>query len=162
MQFFFGLIVGQVLENQGHRVVCADFSVEVARRCATVGNPEWVVCDAAFPPFRPGAFDVICDKGLLDSVFSNLDRVRLWKRLDTPFDETARSAAEKAAQAGITALKALERLIRPGGVWLIVSYETPTDRLSDLQKTLTNWTITVAPWGDPDEDQHLYLCKRET
>lgn len=82
-----------------------------------------------------GCFEVIIDKGTLDAIMCGAD--------------SNKNAAAMIAE--------MHRLLRPGGVLLVITYGQPTARLPHLERKQYQWTVTQQSLGPT---RYMYVCKK--
>jgi ubiquinone/menaquinone biosynthesis C-methylase UbiE len=102
------------------------------------------VCALEFPD---GSFDAIIDKGTADALLCG--------------EGSTRNAAEMCTEAS--------RVLTAEGVYIIISYGLPDNRLSYFENEDYGWTVTVhtiektvgtATPGDPESFHYIYCCKK--
>ena len=98
----------------------------------------------------------VVDKGLLDSVLSAYDRVHMWAKLQ-PDKRLPHQAAHDSLQAGHQVLDEISRVLKPGGVYVAVSYEDPALRLPIPRGHVLSYqhpALRVAM----EEEQERHMC----
>ena len=80
-------------------------------------------------------FDIVFDKGTLDAIMCG-------------------SESSKNAQL---MLLEIHRILKPGGVFLLVTYGQPSARLPHLERKQYAWTVTQQSLGPT---RYLYVCKK--
>ena len=99
----------------------------------------------------------VVDKGLLDSVLSAYDRVHMWAKLQ-PDKRLPHQAAHDSLQAGHQVLDEISRVLKPGGVYVAVSYEDPALRLPILRGHVLCYqhpALRVAMEGEEEQERHM-------
>jgi ubiquinone/menaquinone biosynthesis C-methylase UbiE len=81
----------------------------------------WAVMDVCSLQFQDASYDAVVDKGTLDSVLCG--------------DNSTANAAKYCSE--------VSRVMRAGATFFIVSYGTPENRLSYLEKEEFKWRVTV-------------------
>lgn len=113
----------EIYEKKTKKVTSVDIS-SVAIEAMKEKHPDrpgltYSIMDVRKLDFHPGVFDVIVDKGTLDSLLCS--------------DEADRNAALACAE--------YSRVLAPGGVCLILSYGVPENRLALLQADKHGWDL---------------------
>ncbi|CDJ56055.1 hypothetical protein, conserved [Eimeria maxima] len=97
------------------------------------------------------AFDFVIDKGTLDCIL----------------------CGEKSFENAHKALTHISQVLKPGGVYMMISYGLPVFRLNHLQKKELGWTVDVQTLEKPSlnppaaevegkpELHYIYICKKE-
>ena len=117
-------------------------------------NPDmkWLVMNASSLEFKDETFDVVIAKGLLDAILCG----------ESSTANTAKLCAE------------VSRVLKPGGIFFIVSYGTPENRLNHLDKEdLYGWIVevltipkpTISAAALPASDDvngfhYIYICRK--
>ncbi|CDI76350.1 hypothetical protein, conserved, partial [Eimeria acervulina] len=95
-------------------------------------------------------FDFVIDKGTLDCIL----------------------CGEKSFENVHKALTLISQILKPGGVYMMISYGSPVFRLNHLQKKELQWTVELQTLEKPSlnasteveekSDVHyIYICKKE-
>lgn len=130
----------------------------------TGGTLHFFAMDSTQLAFSDDSFDAVVDKGLMDSVLANYDRVTLFRRLQPTKEPEAlrlQQAEDSLAAAG-KVLSEVQRILKPGGVYLSVSFEDPGPRLPIISGHVHPGLI--APWEvshskfDDEKNSQLYAC----
>ena len=102
------------------------------------------VCALEYPE---GSFEAIIDKGTADAILCGEGST---KNATAMFEEAS-------------------RVLKPDGVYIMISYGLPEARLNYLENESYGWTVTVhtvpkgvgdAKEGDPDSFHYIYCCKK--
>jgi len=131
-----------------------------ARERGLSGAVDYRTDDVRTLPFRDPTVDVVVDKGCLDSVLQDADQVRLsmrWQRHTSRDVEPLLRAATRQARSVV---EEVCRVLSPGGIFVVVSYEPPAGR-ADILRTVNDprWALEVA--GDEDEHgNYVYVCRK--
>ena len=123
----------------------------MAARCKDKRGLSWMVMDVKQLSFADAAFDAVVDKGTLDSLLCG----------DNSTAHCARYFAE------------VSRVLKPGGVFVCVSYGVPENRLQYMENDDYGWRVTVktlpkptisatgAPDAtDPTQSHIVYILQR--
>ena len=136
--------LGAELEARGHSVVCFDRSVRVvhwARSRYAARNVRYDAQDARALTYAKATFDVIVDKALFDAMLCDIDGLK----------------------AVNDYLAEIRRVLRPNGLFLLVSHAKPKDRLPYFSlfqvqvETLNKPPINFD--NDDDKQLYLYVCR---
>jgi ubiquinone/menaquinone biosynthesis C-methylase UbiE len=144
----------QLYEDGFHHVTAIDFApnvIELMRdQAAGMEGLQYLTMDVSRLDFESETFDVIIDKGTLDSVLCAVDGFGAGSRMN----------------------KELCRVLKPGGVCFYVSYAPPRDRSTFLTHPSLAWSVEhiVVPKVvsdmspneiSDDSSHHLYVCAKE-
>lgn len=135
--------------------------------------------------FSAHSFDVVVDKGLLDVLLNAYDQVEWWRRCRSVRAGGSNKAEEEESQkvtrgggartAGGTtcgydgeaskadalrALSQVSRVLRPGGVLIVLSYEPPRGRNEFLTDDRFGWRFQKQPEED-EKGNFLYVLAKE-
>ncbi|ELR15315.1 catalytic, putative [Acanthamoeba castellanii str. Neff] len=109
---------------------------------------DWRVADATrMPEFGDRTFDAAIDKGTMDAIL----------------------CGEGSAENTEKILSEMARIIKPGGVFLLITYGQPKTRLHYLCKEKFGWDVeqrTVAKQAPPGSDEkadvhYIYICRKK-
>ena len=102
--------------------------------------------------FADASFESVVDKGTLDSLLCG----------ENSTANSTRTCAEVA------------RVLKPGGVYLVISYGSPENRLSYLENDDYNWKVAVhtvpkpsisasgmPEATDPNQVHYIYVCTKK-
>lgn len=131
-----------------------DFSQTVIKtmqdRYKNIDSLRFIHMDARKMQFEDSTFDAVIDKGTLDSIL----------------------CSENAYKQSFEYLSEVYRVLNSEGVYLMVSYGRPPQRLPYLERTEFDWDVTVTEIpkpsipSDTNENQEsigvhlIYLCKK--
>lgn len=104
--------------------VCIDQMVEKYKEKQTLTWQTMNMCSLEFPD---ESFDAVCDKGTLDSILCG---------------EGSTANVAKMCQE-------ISRVLKPSGVYFIVSYGVPDNRLNYLENDDYGWKVTVHTVAKP-------------
>lgn len=125
------------------RIVSIDISEEVINqmkeRCAQNGQLEWLTMDCTKMQFGSNTFDAIFDKGTLDTLM----------------------CSDSAAVLVDQMIKEVSRVLRPGGVFVLVSYGIPKTRKKFFDRTNGFSLIDEIKIPKPgmETNHYLYVAK---
>jgi SAM-dependent methyltransferase len=109
---------------------------------------QWKICNLLQEfPFDSNSFDLALDKGTLDALI--VDRADKWEIDDEVYEIAAKYFREVA------------RILRPGGVFLQISFGQPHFRKRLFEKDEFGWNVTVHTL-QPTHSFHffIYECKK--
>jgi ubiquinone/menaquinone biosynthesis C-methylase UbiE len=118
--------VSEDMVNDGYqRIVNIDISSVVIHAMSEKhrNNPRliWKVMDVMKMDFLDCEFDAVIDKGTMDAILCG---------------ENSSDNAKKMAQE-------IYRVLKPGGVFIMITYGTPETRLPHFHETKIGWKVTV-------------------
>jgi SAM-dependent methyltransferase len=164
--------------EEGFNVMGVDFSIipiDIMRKRATQRGvpPDRLQYDVADvrnleDTFAARAFDVVVDKGLLDVLLNAHDQVEWWRRCNSGEGSTSRKGGttacgydgEEAKANAVRALTQISRVLRPGGVLIMLSYEPPKGRNEFLTDERFGWRFQTQPEED-EKGNFLYVLQKE-
>jgi len=112
---------------------------------------QWQKMDVRKLEFADGTFDVVIDKGTLDSVLCG--------------EGSTKNCAQMC--------KEVSRVLKPGGTYIVVSYGQPDYRLNYFDKPEYNWnilpatsvpkpTVSVVEEQDPANVHYIYIMTKSS
>jgi SAM-dependent methyltransferase len=110
---------------------------------------KWQIANLMEPfPFASGSFDFALDKGTLDALI--VDRADKWE----PEDEVYETAAQY--------FREIARVLRPGGVFVQISFGQPHFRRRLFERDEFNWKVEVHTLA-PTHSFHffMYECRKK-
>ncbi len=149
-------ITEEMYEDGFHSLTNIDISKTVvdtmAEKHADKRGVTWQRMDMLEMDFPDGSFDAVFDKGTLDSVL----------------------CGENSTANAAKALTGVARVLKPGGVYFIVSYGIPENRLSYLENEAYGWSVRVHTVpkptvsatagadeaGEPSAVHYIYVCQK--
>ncbi|OMJ80960.1 hypothetical protein SteCoe_18667 [Stentor coeruleus] len=145
--------IGEELYRDGfHNITNIDYSAAVIRQMLEkyremeeMDFTEMNVCNIEFPP---GCFDMVFDKCTLDCLL----------------------CGENSFQKASMMMQNVFRVLKPGGVYMLVSYGMPDARIGYLKNKFLNWTIEHAKIAKVPLEQftsvelsqyhYIYICTK--
>mmetsp|Transcript_16397 Transcript_16397/g.55722 ORF Transcript_16397/g.55722 Transcript_16397/m.55722 type:complete len:165 (-) Transcript_16397:298-792(-) len=129
--------------------VVIDQMIERYKDKPTLIWQEMNVCNLDFPD---ETFDAVLDKGTMDSLLCG---------------EGSTANVQKMAEE-------VSRVLKPAGVYIVISYGVPDNRLSYLEKDEFSWSVTVhtvpkpsvsaaavpEAGGDANSVHYIYVCSK--
>ena len=121
-----------------------DFSEEVisqmSKRTTQIPSIHWAVMDVRSMTFKNNFFDVVIDKCTLDTFLCT----------NCSYTNTARMTKE------------VQRVLKAGGVFLVISCGIPDERVEFLQWKHLAWNIESTMINEGSNTPHfLYVCKKK-
>eukprot|EP00918_Siedleckia_nematoides_P006512 GHVU01014181.1.p2 GENE.GHVU01014181.1~~GHVU01014181.1.p2 ORF type:complete len:138 (+),score=17.10 GHVU01014181.1:335-748(+) len=109
-------------------------------------------------PFH-GTFDAVLDKGLMDSVLANHDRIELWKkvRANRAPDPLHVQQGENSLETVQAVLGEISRILKPGGVYAAVSHEKPERRLPVIRASMSEHKVSHSAY-DAEKEFYMYTA----
>ncbi|XP_020275314.1 methyltransferase-like protein 13 isoform X2 [Asparagus officinalis] len=97
--------------------------IEIMRRkCAHIPQLKYVLMDVRdMSFFQDGSFDCVIDKGTLDSLMCGTD----------------------APLSAFQMLEEVSRILKPGGIYMLITYGDPSVRVPHLNKAGQRWKIAL-------------------
>merc|ERR1712070_79338 len=92
---------------------------DMTRKCTAMDCMRWHCLDVLALPFGENDFEAVVDKGTLDSVL----------------------CGEGSTKNVALMCKHISRVLKPGGVYIVISYGQPDYRLSFFDKPEYNWSL---------------------
>lgn len=144
-----GQIQDRLYQSGYHHITNNDISAAVISQMAKL-NPHpamtYEVMDATKMAYPDGSFDLVLDKSTIDALLCS----------DSPLVSVARMVAE------------VERVLKCGGVYFVVSYGEPDKRLEHLQRGHVAFDVEVKKLyknaeqaSNPSALPHfLYVCRK--
>ena len=124
----------ELVADGAAKVASIDYSETCIRRMAErhAGNPalKFQTMDMRDLKFEEASFDFVFDKGALDTVF----------------------CSENGAENVQKALRQIARVLKPGGVYLCVSYGMPEFRSAFLAQAEFDWSLKIEKLLKPTVD----------
>lgn len=93
----------------------------MASRNAEKPGLQWKTMDLGSLEFADASFDIVLDKGTMDSILCG---------------ENSTANANKA-------LTEVSRVLKPGGCYIVISYGAPETRMSYLSKAEFKWEVSA-------------------
>jgi len=135
-----------------HNLTCIDRSAvvisQMGDRYADKEEMEFSVMDARAMELPDACFDVIIDKALFDSQLCS--------------ENNLNDAAVMVSE--------MDRVLKPGGVYIVISHGMPATRLAYLQKKGVNWDVETKEIEKfpidgyeeqgPSASHHMYICTK--
>jgi ubiquinone/menaquinone biosynthesis C-methylase UbiE len=136
----------QMIETVFHSVTSIDFSPTVIRQMravyARVPNLAWHVMDCKAMTFPQSSFDVVFDKGTIDSLICGPNPI-----------ESVR-----------TTLREVERVLAPAGLFIVISLGSPATRLRIFRRPKLPWhlheTMNVEDPDQPATRYYVYIFQK--
>lgn len=142
--------------------VCVDFSPTVTRDMSersgdTRPGLEYATADlTAMPAFADASFDAVVDKGTMDAMVCAKPKAG-----DTPFGDGHTQAY----------LSEASRVLKSGGVLVVVSFGAPVMRLPALKRCVPAWAdvhvqrivrpaFEMVPDADESKWHYIYTCTK--
>ena len=147
--------IGEELYLEGyHNITNIDFSSTVIRQMIEKYSDldemdfnEMNVCNIDFPP---GCFDMVLDKCTLDCIL----------------------CGENSFQKASLMMQSVYRVLKPGGVYFLISYGMPEARIGYLKNKFLNWSIEHAKIAKVPLEQfsvielsqyhYIYICTKSS
>ena len=133
-----------------HDITNVDVSptcINLMRESDTRGM-KWEIVNLMEPfPYEPGTFDFALDKGTLDALI--VDRADKWEVCDDVHETAA------------TYFREVTKCLKPGGVFIQISFGQPHFRRRLFQKEEFDWDVNVHTL-DPTHSFHffIYECRK--
>ena len=109
---------------------------------------KWDVVDILKPlPYEDGQFDVALDKGTLDALI--IEKADKWEIDDDVYETSA------------TYFREVSRVLKPGGIFIQISFGQPHFRRRLFERDEFNWTVNVQTL-EPKRSFHffVYECRK--
>lgn len=124
----------------------------MTERNAHRSEMSWLSMDATEMAFEDGTFEVVIDKCVLDTFNCMVhDRTALTKRY----------SADNATRVIAAYFKEVIRVLRPGGVFLCISFGAPPSRLGFFELPHCDWNPRVVEIASPQLSRkvhYAYIC----
>lgn len=111
-----------------------------------LGGVGMGIMDARQLGFRDASFDLVIDKGCMDSLLNDHDQVKLKQRWGRQITPEQQRDLDIGMAAGLSMLHEIWRVLRPCGVFFMVSYEPPGGRMHLLQDSGLHGVEDPCPW----------------
>lgn len=145
-----GRIQDELYEDGYHHITNNDISPVVISQMNEVKVEReyegmcFEVMDATCMKYEDETFDLVLDKSTLDALLCS----------ETPFVQAAQMLGE------------VERVLKTGGVYLMISYSEPKYRLNHLQREHVNFRIKIEVlkrWSEEGYEvvHYAYICRKE-
>eukprot|EP00928_Gymnodinium_smaydae_P067152 TRINITY_DN50099_c0_g1_i1.p1 TRINITY_DN50099_c0_g1~~TRINITY_DN50099_c0_g1_i1.p1 ORF type:complete len:223 (-),score=33.70 TRINITY_DN50099_c0_g1_i1:105-725(-) len=125
--------------NIDNSVVAIDAMIERNRKRRP--DMKWLQMDATALAFPDGSFDIVLDKSLIDTF----------------------ACSEESASIVLAYLKEVQRVLRPGGVFLCISYGAPDTRLVFMTDTELSFTVRdeeLPPSQSSGRPHYAYIIEK--
>ena len=135
-------------------ITCIDNSKvviqQMAERYNALESVDWISADALSLELIPdGCFDCVIDKAVADAILCG----------DSSFNRISKYVDE------------MYRVLKPGGVYLLVSHGIPSTRKSHLESEIRSWNVSHIPIkktplggydssNDASDCHYLYVCEK--
>lgn len=131
----------ELFANGFKNIVNVDISEEAIRqmreRCQEMQELSWLVMDCKNLSFGNETFDIVIDKSLLDTLLCG----------DSAYLNVALMTKE------------VQRVLKVGGIYLMISYGQPDNRIEHLQWKHLWWDIEIKTINPGSNNPHfLFIC----
>jgi ubiquinone/menaquinone biosynthesis C-methylase UbiE len=129
--------------------------------------------DATKLEFNDSSFDLIFDKGTLDSILVHNSHFSTMFSVSSLLNKLNHQCGENAEEQCDQTLRGISRCLRPNCAFVCVSFGSPENRLNYLENAAYGWTVAApvllpkpqlikVESKDDDDSQHfVYVCTKQ-